>query len=62
MEWRIRASSHGGFEAELGLPVGAGERIPGIIGATMPAFIVYESHHFDSERQAMRYIERRRCA
>lgn len=59
MEWRIRNSSHGGVVADLGIKHKGGERIPGIIGATMPAFIVYESHHFDTEREARTYINRR---
>lgn len=59
MEWRIRKSSHGGFVAEKGIPHAGGERIPVILGYTMPAFIVYESASFDTEKQARAYIKRR---
>lgn len=59
MEWRIRKSSHGGFVAEKGIHHEGSERIPGILGITMPAFIVYESASFDTEKQARAYIKRR---
>jgi hypothetical protein len=59
MEWRIRKSSRGGFVAEKGIPHEGGEKIPGILGFTMPAFIVYESANFDTEKQARAYIKRR---
>jgi hypothetical protein len=59
MEWRIRKSSHGGFVAEKGIPHEGGERIPGILGYTTPAFVVYESANFDTEKQARAYIKRR---
>ena len=58
MEWRMRASSHGGFVAEFGCQHDGGVHIPGIMGVTMPAFIVYESQHFDTERKAMAFIKR----
>ena len=59
MEWRIRKSSHGGVYAEYGLPHNGGCRIPGMLGVTMPAFIVYESVHFDTEKKALSYIRKR---
>lgn len=59
MEWRIRKSSRGGFVAEKGIPHEGSEKIPGILGFTMPAFIVYESANFDKEKQARAYIKRR---
>ena len=59
MEWRIRESGHGGFDAEKGMSHKGGEFIPGIIGTTMPAFIVYESAHFQTEKEAKNYIKRR---
>lgn len=59
MEWRIRKSSRGGFVAEKGIPHEGGEKIPRILGFTMPAFIVYESANFDTEKQARAYIKRR---
>lgn len=59
MEWRIRKSSRGGFVAEKGIPHEGREKIPGILGFTMPAFIVYESANFDTEKQARAYIKRR---
>lgn len=58
MEYRIRKSSHGGFVVDKGIEHKGGERVPGMLGATMPAFIVYESAHFDTERQAKAYIRR----
>lgn len=59
MEWRIRESGHGGFVAERGIEHCGGSQVPGIIGATMPAFIVYEMERFDTEREAKAYIRRK---
>ena len=59
MEWRIRESSHGGFVAERGVKHEGGVLAPSGIGYTMPVFIVYESSHFDTRRQAEAYIRRR---
>ena len=59
MEWRIRESSHGGFVAERGMEHEGGVLAPSGIGCTMPAFIAYESSHFDTRRQAEAYIKRR---
>jgi hypothetical protein len=56
MEWRIRESGHGGYVAEIGLSHKGGASIPGMLGYTMPAFIVYESAHFDTHRQAEKYV------
>lgn len=60
MEWRIRESGHGGVEAEKGITHDGGEQIPGILGHTMPAFIVYESAHFETKKQAQKYIARKK--
>ena len=60
MEWRIRESSHGGFVAERGMKHEGGVSAPSGIGCTMPAFIVYESSHFDTRCQAEAYIKRRK--
>ena len=59
MEYRIRECGYGGFTVEKGIAHKGGERIPGMLGTTMPAFIVYESAHFDTKRQAEAYIRRR---
>lgn len=56
MEWRIRESSHGGFVAEKGIKVES-QPNPCGIGYIMPAFIVYEMHSFDTEKQALSYIK-----
>ena len=59
MEWRIRKSGGGGFVAEKGMYHKGGESVPGIIGVTMTAFIVYESAYFQTEKEAKNYIKRR---
>lgn len=59
MEWRIRESGHGGYCAEYGVKHEGGVHLGFCNGATMPAFIVYESHRFDTENQAQRYIRSR---
>ncbi len=59
MKWRIRESSHGGFTVERGLEDKGGERIPGMLGFTMPAFIVYEMFNFDTRRKAEKYVRQR---
>ena len=59
MEYRIRNSSNGGYTVDVGLSHKGGERIDGMIGVTMPAFIIYESHHFDTRRQAEAFIRRK---
>lgn len=56
MEWRIRKSGHGGFVAEKGIKVESKPNPCGI-GYIMPAFIVYEMHSFDTEKQALSYIK-----
>ena len=58
MEWRIRESSYG-YVAERGLQHSGGVHVTGIIGTTMPVFIVYESARFDTKKQAQAYIRRR---
>ncbi|MCJ7837443.1 hypothetical protein MUB23_18860 [Cuneatibacter sp. NSJ-177] len=57
-EWRIRESDHGGFVAEYGGPVQSGIEAGFKPGFYMPAFIVYESAHFDNEAEAQRYLAR----
>lgn len=47
------------FEYQAAIPHEGSEKIPGILGFTMPAFIVYESANFDTEKQARAYIKRR---
>ena len=59
LQCRIRESSHGGVDAEYGADHQGGCHIPGILGATMPAFIVYESCHFDTRRQAEAFVRRK---
>ena len=60
MEWRIRKNSRGKFVAEKGIRHNGGEPLPGIIGCTMKAFIVYESANFDTEEEAKRYIQNKK--
>lgn len=62
MEWRIRESGHGGFVVEKGLQTEKCTPAPTGIGFIMPAFIVYESTHFDTRKQAEHYISRQRVA
>ena len=57
VEYRIRECGHGGFTVEKGIAHKGGEHIPGMLGSTMPAFIVYESAHFDTKRKAQAYIK-----
>lgn len=59
MEWRIRESGHGGFEAEKGIAHEGGVLAPSGVGVTIPAFIIYESAHFDTRKQAERYIKKK---
>ena len=61
MEWRIRKDAHGGFSVERGLNHKGGEKIPGVMGTTMPAFIVYESAHFDTDKQVKSFMKRKRA-
>lgn len=58
MEWRIRENGRGEFVAEKGIAHKGGEQIPGIIGYTMPAFIIYQSATFTTRRKAENYIKR----
>ena len=59
MEWRIRKNKFGEFVAEKGMMHKGGERIPGILGYTMPSFIEYESSTFSTKRKAENYIKQR---
>ena len=61
MEWRIRKDARGGFSIERGLNHKGGEKIPGVMGATMPAFIVYESAHLDTDKQVKSFMKRKRA-
>lgn len=61
MEWRIRKDANGGFSVERGLNHKGGEKIPGVMGTTMPAFIVYESAHFDTDKQVKSFMKRKRA-
>lgn len=57
MEWRIRESSRGGFVVEYGAKIKSGIEAGYKPGYFMPAFIVYKSAHFDTEKEAERYIK-----
>ena len=61
MEWRIRKHARGGFSVERGLNHKGGEKIPGVMGTTMTAFIVYESAHFDTDEQVKSFMKRKRA-
>lgn len=56
MEWRIRESSHGGYVVEKGMQHNGGVAVGFKPGTTMRAFIVYESAHCDTLKEAERYI------
>lgn len=56
MQWRIRKRSYGGWVAEKGAKV-ENQPNPSGIGNIMPAFIVYEAHTFDTEKQALNFIK-----
>lgn len=58
MEWRVR-ECRGGFAAVLGMAHEGGVLSPRGIGVTMPAFIEYEYHRFDTKRQAESYVKQR---
>lgn len=58
MEYKIIPSSHGGFTVSAGCTHKGGELNPtGCPGATMPAFIVYESCHCDTRWEASTAVE-----
>lgn len=59
MEYRIRECGRGGFTVDIGLKHKGGERITGMLGFTMPAFIVYESAHFDTKMRAQAYVRQK---
>ena len=59
MEYKITPSSRGGFTVAAGRTSKGGEPNPtGCPGVTMPAFIVYESCHCDTRREAAAAVER----
>jgi hypothetical protein len=59
MEYKITPSSRGGFTVSAGHTHTGNESNPtGCPGVTMPAFIVYESCHCDTHRQALATVER----
>jgi len=59
MEYKITPSSHGGFTVSAGhVHKGRTPNPTGCPGTTMPAFIVYESCHCDSRREAAATVER----
>ena len=59
MEYKITPSSRGGFTVSAGYAHKGGEPNPtGCPGVTMPAFIVYESYHCDTRREASATVER----
>lgn len=59
MEYKIIESSRGGYTVQAGLTHKGGAMNPtGCPGVTMPAFIVYESCHCDSHREASAAVER----
>ncbi len=59
MEYKIIPSSRGGFTVSAGYSHKGGEPIPtGCPGVTMPAFIVYESCHCSTRREATAAVER----
>ena len=58
MEYKITPSSRGGFTVRAGYTHKGGELNPtGGPGVTMPAFIVYESCHCDTRREASAAVE-----
>lgn len=57
MEWRIRENKRiGGWTVEKGIKVESSPN-PFGPGYIMPAFIVYEMHSFQTEKQAVKYIK-----
>lgn len=61
MEYRILPSVYGGFTVQAGITHKGGENNPaGSPGVTMRAFIVYQSGHCDSYREAVATVERLR--
>ena len=59
MEWRITECSHGGYTVDHGEEHDGGVLGPRGVGVTMPAFIVTESAHCSTLKEAERYIQRR---
>jgi lipoprotein len=59
MDYKITPSSHGGFTVTAGCAHKGGESNPtNCPGVTLPAFIVYESCHCDTRREALATVER----
>ena len=56
MEWRIRECSRGGVVLSFGCRHPGGVETGNKPGVTMPAFIEYFSAHFDTKKQAERYM------
>lgn len=56
-EYRIRNRDIGGYVVDKGVTHDGGERINGITGFTMPAFLISESRCFDTIEQAKKFIE-----
>lgn len=59
MEWRIVETARG-FHAQYGGQIGAGVEVGYAPGHFMPVFHVSESARFDTQKEAARYIERRK--
>lgn len=59
MDYKITPSGHGGFTVAAGCAHKGGEPTPtNCPGVTLPAFIVYESCHCDTHREALATVER----
>ena len=58
MEWIIQECSYGGVMASYGIPHAGGVEVGYKPGVTMPCFIDCFSCHFDTRKQAERYIEK----
>ena len=59
MEWRI-TKTRSGYHAEYGSHVKPGTVAGFRPGFIMPGFIVQESARFDTEREAKKFIERKK--
>lgn len=58
--WRIRECGHGGFVAEKGVEIKSGIEAGYKPGTYMPAFVISESAHFETRKQAENYIARQK--
>lgn len=54
--WRIREARDGAFYAEFGVRHEGGVTAWNGVGCTMAAFVVTESHRFDTRREAVQFI------